>query len=469
MYKKIINIMAAVIMFIGAKEIRAEVMELIYDGESYLYDLPPITLLINEQRVETKIMPPIQLEGATLVPVREVFEPLGAFVEWKVIEKKVYIDYQDTLLILEVDRKEAWINGEWQMMDMPVKIINGKIMVPVRFISEQIGFEVKWVQETREIYITDKEEQENIVSEDIDDSEDANEIIALSEFMMAYDQVEKELGVYLPSTFEIRDIRVEENYIDKTIKVDLNGDYSYYFGEGRVAIQDENIKAIAVDTQETTQIILELVRWHEVEILNEKEGLHIRFIRPNEKYDKIILLDAGHGGNAPGSIGNQLVEKEVNLKQTLAVKNFIEANTDIKVYLTRSGDSSLSVEARPEIANDLGTDIFISIHNNSAVAIEANGIEVLYYPDEWDTRSEEMASLLQEKLILYTGLRDRGIKPGADLWVLKMSKMPAVLIEGGFLSNANDASCLASEDFTMQYAYAVYEAVVEIFNTMSFR
>lgn len=469
MYKKIISIITFVIVFMGTKSIKAEVIELNYDGKKYMYELPPITLFVNEQRVETKGMPPVQIEEVTLVPIREVFEPMGAFIEWKETEKKVYIDYQDTLLILEIGCTEGWINGEWQQLDIPVKIINDKIMVPVRFISEEIGFNVKWIGETREIYITDSMDKEILIPEDLQENEVVSNTLELSEFMMSYDQIKRELSMYLPSELKIENIGIKEDYIDKKIILDLNEDYSYYFNSGRVAVQDKNIKEVVVTTQESTKIIVQLLRWHEIELIEIKEGFKIRLIRPKEKYDKILILDAGHGGNAPGSIGNELIEKEVNLKQTLAVKNFIESNTDIKVYLTRADDSSLSVEARPEFANDLEADVFISIHNNSAVTLEANGAEVLYYPDQWDTRSEEIASILQKKIIMYTDLKDRGIKSGADLWVLKMSHMPAVLIEGGFLSNENDARYLESEDFTMRYAYAIYEGIVEIFNTMSFR
>lgn len=256
---------------------------------------------------------------------------------------------------------------------------------------------------------------------------------------------------------------MEGGYVSKKIIVDLGNNYEDFFNDGIMMVNDTVIEYVEIKNTLTTQLILHMNEIYEPELEMGAETLEIKFIKPKAKYDKILFLDAGHGGKAPGCIDNNLIEKEVNLKQTLAVKDLIEKNTDIKVYLTRTEDIGVSTEERPFIANDIGADLFVSIHNNSTDKSEVNGTEVLYYPDTNRNINENIASVFQERLIAYCGLKDRGIRSSSDLWVLKMSSMPAVLIEGGFISNPSDASLLGEEMFTMAYAYAVYEAIIETF------
>lgn len=707
-------IVSIVIFCMSITSVYAAPMKLEYDGKTHTYDLAPITLYIDGEEVDTSLMPPVQLEGTTLVPVREVFEPMGAFVEWKEEEKKVYIEYNGTLLILEMNNKEVWKNGEIIKLDIPAKVINNKIMVPVRFISEQMGFAVQWLGDTREIHITGQKievappeviepEVPEIEEPSFPEDDDGDEKVDMSDFVGKVDgvteiyegfknkhkvyvdyksnakttintiaisqngstaigmiqanspitdieatvsegkiivdipnstnglkssitpdangyvsgirtsqyekdktrvvfdlkagvstkitltsdrkaimiemdkqlleailvgqdrisdyiaidniapnqmKVAEELGqmtinianVYVdetidwnsvdgeyiktvkvsntsngiqivmqlndeklyfsqvqsdkgdtiirlvkpefknisyasynkiltldaPSGLSASDIRVEDLYREKKLILDLGDNYEEHFGKGTYKVGDQVVNNIQIINDRTTKIIINESSIHAVNVKDTAEGIQIKLVKPQEKYGKILVLDAGHGGNDGGSSGNGLKEKEVNFKQTMVVKNLIEKNTDIKVYMTREDDSTLTLAFRTDLANDINADMFVSIHNNSA-SPAAKGTELLYYPNSSDTRSKQIAKLMQDNIVKATGMYNRGIKERPDLYVLRTSKMPAVLIEGGFLSNAEDAAKLKSEDFTQKYAYAVYEAIVEAFNTLSFR
>lgn len=466
---------------ISAINVAASQMELVYDGQKHFYDLPATVLYMNGEMIDTNQMPPVQIEGTTLVPVREVFEPLGAFVEWKAEEKKVYIDYEDKLLILEMDNQGVWINGETVTLDMPAKVINNKITVPLRFVGEQMGLHVQWIGETREIHIEKQIEEEIlpvVPEEEVPDWTEEEETITEEEetipevFTLDYVEYiegENTLTIYPPKGVRFGNIEVEDLYREKQIVIDLGESYEEYFEEGRLEINKDVMQKIEVINEETTQVIVSTSRIQAVDVVEDGDALQIKIVKPREKYDKVIVIDPGHGGTAPGSMGNGIVEKELNLKQALAVRDMLESNTDIKVYMTREDDSGVENKERAIFANDIEADLFVSMHNNSAVQVEANGTEVIYYPHEQDDRSKEIARIIQNKIIMYGETRDRGIKTGADLIVLNSTNMPAVLIEGGFLSNQEDAKTLVSEDFTQRYAYAIYEGLVEIFNTLSFR
>lgn len=464
------------IFFMSVMDVAASSMALVYDGQTHLYDLPAIVLYMNGEIIDTYLMPPVQIDGTTLVPVREVFEPLGAFVEWKEEEKKVYIDYEGKLLILEMDNKEAWINGAFIGLDMPAKIINNKIMVPLRVVSEQMGLDVQWIGETREIHIEQpiKEEELPLIPDVEISNETQYEVEDNIPEVLKLDNIEylegdKTLTIYPSEEIDTNQVTIEDLYRQKQLVIDLGANYEEDFEEGKWDINQKTVKSITVVNDETTKLIMDTQSIHTVNIIEDEDKLQIELVKPKEKYDQIIMIDPGHGGYAPGTTVNGVVEKDINLKQAIAAKEMIENNTDIKVYMTREDDTGVENRNRTILANEIEADFFISMHNNYADRKDASGTEVFYYPSEQDDRSQEIAKMIQNKIIMYGGIRDRGIKPGVDLIVLNTSQMPAVLIEGGFLSNEEDLVKLVSEDCTQLYAYAIYEAVVEIFSTLSFR
>ena len=91
--------------------------------------------------------------GRTLIPVRFLFEQMGANVDWNEREQIVTISKNDIVITLAVGSANAEINGKTVTMDAPTQIIYGKTMVPVRFISENLGYEVEWDDENRIITI----------------------------------------------------------------------------------------------------------------------------------------------------------------------------------------------------------------------------------------------------------------------------------------------------------------------------
>ena len=127
---------------------------IVYDGKAHEYNLPAISLYVNGNKIATT-MDPIQLEGRVLVPAREVFTPMGAKVSWDAKAKQVTVAYKDTTMLLTVNQKEVWLNGKTVSLDVPAKIINDKVMIPVRFISEQLGFIVDWNGSNRQVSITE--------------------------------------------------------------------------------------------------------------------------------------------------------------------------------------------------------------------------------------------------------------------------------------------------------------------------
>jgi S1-C subfamily serine protease len=113
---------------------------------------PPIRILLNNRVLATDT-PPILLGGRTMLPLRAIFEALGARVEWDATTKSITGRKRETVITLLVDRPTAWINGRATALEVPPVIMNGRTLVPVRFIAESFGANVNWDGQTRVITI----------------------------------------------------------------------------------------------------------------------------------------------------------------------------------------------------------------------------------------------------------------------------------------------------------------------------
>ncbi|NHN28553.1 copper amine oxidase N-terminal domain-containing protein [Paenibacillus agricola] len=100
---------------------------------------------------------PVNVDGRTMVPLRAIFEALGAKVEWDGATQTITATKDDTKITLAINSNEAWVNGKMVMLDVPAKLINENTMVPIRFVSEALGANVEWDNNSHSVIITNKE------------------------------------------------------------------------------------------------------------------------------------------------------------------------------------------------------------------------------------------------------------------------------------------------------------------------
>lgn len=167
--------------------------------------------------------------------------------------------------------------------------------------------------------------------------------------------------------------------------------------------------------------------------------------------------DAGHGATDPGAIGpTGKREKEFNLTMALKLEALFKNHPMIDFSLTRSTDVFLELRQRVKIANEQPADLFISIHANSATATTANGTETFYNR----TTSAPLAGVIQRHMQDATGFKDRGARYG-NFAVIRDTKMDAVLLEVGFISNPEEEQKLFDNDFQDRVALAVAKGICE--------
>ena len=217
-----------------------------------------------------------------------------------------------------------------------------------------------------------------------------------------------------------------------------------------------------------------------------------------------VVIDPGHGGKDPGAVSpNNNFEKTVVLKVSLLLGDLIKKEfPDVKVIFTRDDDRFIGLAKRAKIANEIGADLFISVHANAIEAPSANGFETWVLglhkskaalevakfenssilmeenneqtysefdpndPDAYIALSMRQNAFLDQSLILANaiqkdcrlklGLRDRGVKQ-AGFMVLYRATMPAVLLELGFLSNPRDEKLLISKSGQLKLANHIFE------------
>lgn len=153
----------------------------------------------------------------------------------------------------------------------------------------------------------------------------------------------------------------------------------------------------------------------------------------------LVVLDAGHGGDNPGAVYNGRREKDDALNLTLAVGEILEAN-GVDVYYTRDTDVFETPLQKVQEANRTEADYFVSIHRNSSpVPNQYTGIETLVYNRYGE--AAELAYNINEELEA-VGFENQGVNERTNLAVLRRTRMPAVLVEVGFINTEADNALL---------------------------
>lgn len=172
--------------------------------------------------------------------------------------------------------------------------------------------------------------------------------------------------------------------------------------------------------------------------------------------DYRIALDAGHGGSDPGAVYKGRQEKDDTLDLTLAVGDILKKN-GIDVYYTRTTDEYETPFKKATDANNSGADLFVSIHRNSSEnPNQYSGVETLVYSDTG--LKAEVARNINNQLE-DAGFKNLGVDERKNLVVLKHTKMPAVLVEVGFINNDKD-NYLFDEEFD-SIAQAIADGILE--------
>ncbi len=188
-------------------------------------------------------------------------------------------------------------------------------------------------------------------------------------------------------------------------------------------------------------------------------------VYPSQKNQKpIIVLDAGHGGDDFGTHSHtnpKYHEKNLNLATTIFVRDYLE-KLGYEVKLTRSTDCFIELNKRADFANKQECHLFVSVHYNSAPSKNAEGVEIYYFQSKGNENrcgeSKVLANDILSQIIQITNAKSRGVRHG-NFAVIRETKMPAVLVECGFVTNQLEMNKIKDSNYQKLMALAIAKGI----------
>lgn len=283
-----------------------------------------------------------------------------------------------------------------------------------------------------------------------------------------------------PNTQIIYDAFSGRVYFDKTYVgtgKNVNNGYSVTFTNikmetQKIEIHDKNIYEIIISSSASGCTVTvdgsnKLTYTAEKGFFKSDSAIKDETPNVNVSGQKIVVIDAGHGGDDPGAVGYNssgkavAYESHINLAIALLVGEKLE-QSGVRVVYTRDKDEYITLQGRSELANNIECDMFVSIHCNSIENASINGTQVYYHP------ASEIGTVLAENIynnvVEMTGLSPKKTQNGSHLYVIRTTSSPAVLVETAFISNESDRNYLLSKSGQETMAEAIFQGIIETMN-----
>ncbi|NMO97984.1 N-acetylmuramoyl-L-alanine amidase family protein [Paenibacillus lemnae] len=444
------------------------------------------------------------INNSIMIPIRVVSENLGYKVEWNKASQTVSVQNSSKTVIMGVNQKEADVNGNIVSMSIPPLLQGNTTLVPLRFVSSEMGMDVKWDNLSKAVYLSSAGSMSDPWASE-------PPLGSGSVISNPGNQPEAPSGPSNPTeTPDINNLSTVDaiSFMDNRLMVALSGSVtpkvSTLTGPERIVIDLPSVKfsdtfvnsnpldakqhgqmtltgypdvksvrySLFSNNPSTVRIVLDLNYSKGYTVSGTENGSGLLMVDLNtadpgagsvvippagSSGKKTVVIDAGHGDNDPGAVSpNKRREKDFNLSMALKVGKLLEKEKGIDVVLTRSNDTFLELRDRVKIANNLKADVFVSIHGNSNPSSSPNGTETFYTRDS----SLAFAKIMHEHLAKGTGLKNRGVSKG-NFHVTRETVMPAALLEVGFLSNKGDEAQMFNEEFQNVVAQSIVNGIKE--------
>jgi len=475
---------------------------ILFPLSSTLAQSSEIKILLDNKSLET-LVPSVIENGRLFITARNVVEALGGRITWFPALKLMTININSRTARLVIDDPSLEIDEKVIPLEMPARIIDNRVMIPLEVIKIIAEVDIKWDNQAKTLFI--------------------NTIRPYLLEIRNYSYPDKTRVVIDLS--EKTEFRADKLINPDRIFIDIMGsDAKLEDTSEQIKIDDGVIKTVrtAQFNEEITRVVFDLYQETRYELFSliEPDRVVIDIFKsgeeaaisetlpakPEEKPipkpeitgERVVIIDPGHGGKDPGAIGpTGLKESEVTLGIALYLEKLLKGAA-VPTYLTRSKDEFVYLEDRTNFANQKNGFVFVSLHANSVLnhRPSAKGIETFLLSSKYigasardvadrenrasrahpelDTDlakiiadleesaninySFDFADIIQIKLVEYLKLENRGIKQ-APFVVLKGANMAAVIVEVAFISNPKEEELLKSNKFRENTAQALFEAI----------
>lgn len=438
----------------------AEVVKLTLNGDPLTGDVPAMIR-----------------DGRTLVPIRLVGEALQAQVLWVQQTGQVILTKGEDVIVLTLDSATAIVNGVSTPLPdgVPAQVVTydgaDRTMIPLRFVSEELGAQVEWDQATYTAHLTAEltEPAPETPTQEPETPAPGADVPRITG--MSWSGGTLTITTNQAPNCKVTDLgdRVAIDFLDTVLSENFTGCTvsDAYLSDVRWAQHGADFYP---GSDYTVRFVLDLAAGAtaagNLTITTTLTGVSVSTHGAPQTtptvsivpQDYTIVIDPGHGGDRPGACYEDIMEKDIDLAVSLKLVSILQ-NQGFQVIMTRSTDVEIGLYERADLANAADADVFVSIHANATENLpDYQGIYTYYHPSS--NRGARLAQAIQTPLCQITGGIDRGIKD-ADFVVLRETDMCAVLVEMGFMTNHEELMNLTNDSYQQLLAQGIAQGIVD--------
>lgn len=451
-------------------------IKILYNDEVDYYLGTLGKLSFNGSKVSNPKTPSYIYNDNALLCLRTISNAIPAlYYDYNSKTGEITIKYSEITLKLKLGSIDTYVNGCYDVAPIaPCEIYNfdynlNRVYIPGRYVFETLGFDYQWDSETGTSLINETEET-GIYHPDFSDA-------------LFYDAVNEPVDAGYRQTLvfpfmhgiKVNQIEIQDRINENLITFSLCGNYMDFYREQEIINTGESVIQLQIlyfEEEDITTVNL-YTRTDDNGIIlghldNRQEDLIVFTLDwPPELYDKIIVMDAGHGGTDPGTVYGGYQEKDLNFDIVYNYCKKLFDDSHIKVYYSRYDDTLVDLHVRPTIPARIGADFFVSVHHN-ALNSTSSGTCVFYSTANTGIfngyTSRDMASLFLNNLCEDLGTKNGGYSGGRNYVVVsEENAVPAVLLEIGFMSNPEELKQLVKKSFQKKVAQSIFDTVTEIY------
>ena len=386
---------------------------------------------------------------------------LGTKYSYSSKTKKITIKRGSNTITMTLDKKTAYLNGKaFSLPAAPRKVyyynrMTNYIMVPGEIISKKLGLNYSWNNRLLSGVISKTASSaSNNTSSSSSSSSIINPYTKITASSSNYS-----IRIKKPSGLSASKITANDDYWNKRLQLIIQGNYKTHFSATNNRTIQDSLSYSVSYSGGNTYINLKTATIKGFSVTQTSSYIYVKYAAPKSMFQRVIVVDAGHGGSDSGAVGNGYYEKNMTLKIVQNIKKYFDGNSTYKVYYTRLSDWYPSLSYRYTMANEVKADRFLSVHINSASA-SAKGTETLY--KNYKTYANTVQSYALNGMGYSSNSSyNRGLKYRTDLAVLNGPSMTTALVEMGFITNSTEANRINSRSSTI--GYNLYNAIIHSF------
>jgi len=471
-------LLAAVLPSVDMKAAAKETgVKIVVDGEEVLYDGSVGKFSFNGKEVNIKKTPTYVFDDTAYINIKKIVLKALPDVTYSYSKKlgRIRVTRGNCSIEFYIDSPIIYKNGKAEYSRVAPKFIEqdgkaGNYYLPGRLVFETLGYSYTW----------DSDKKMSIVKETTATGKlyelHKSGVVLDNKVRTSEGSFNGSLKIKLPDGVSKEDITITDDVYKNLICISVRGNHTDFFESLKIKNKCENcvlqirdeyrieddVTVLTIVTQ-TDKIGLCLL--HKDEITDST--LTLTFNRASDLYDKIIILDAGHGDTDPGTQNFGIDEKDCNLIIIKLVGKILEKE-GIKVFYSRFDDTLIPLRDRAYLGGRLDADMFVSVHHNANNSPEKNGTSVYYSLNNPNVSrggavtSELMAGTIQADLLEALGTNDMNVLT-TDFSVTKYNNVPAVLIELSFLSNPEECARSITDEFRVAAAQSIAQSILKLY------